>query len=82
VTLPTEHAVLSGQRADRDETQAIRAALLTLSEHERQVIELAYFDGWTQGEIADMLKLSLDTIKSHAPDGLRKLRDALLDQLP
>jgi RNA polymerase sigma-70 factor (ECF subfamily) len=67
--------------ADAREAQAIRAAVQALPEDERRIIELAYFGGWTQNEIADMLKLPLDTVKSSARDGLLKLRDALLSQL-
>jgi RNA polymerase sigma-70 factor (ECF subfamily) len=78
---PSTEIDLSSGQADIRETQAIQTAVRTLSEDERLIIELAYFDGWTQGEIADMLKLSLDTVKSRARDGLLKLRDALLSQL-
>jgi RNA polymerase sigma-70 factor (ECF subfamily) len=72
---------LSTGQADIHETQPVQTALRTLPQDERQVIELAYFDGWTQDEIAATLKLPLDTIKSRARDGLLKLRDALLSQL-
>jgi len=65
----------------RDEAQSIRDALQGLAEDQRQIIELAYYGGRTQGEIAAMLKLPLATVKSRARLGLLTLRDALLSQL-
>ena len=65
----------------RDEAQSIRDALQGLAEDQRQIIELAYYGGRTQGEIAEMLKLPLATVKSRARLGLLNLRDALLSQL-
>ena len=73
--------VTSAQAYARDETQAIRGALQGLPEDQRRVIELAFYGGWTQGEIAEMLKLPLGTVKSRARLGLLKLRDALVSQL-
>lgn len=84
-------AILLPQRAARtvpkeqsdagDEARSIRDALQGLPEDQRQIIELAYYGGRTQGEIAEMLKLPLATVKSRARLGLLKLRDALLSQL-
>jgi len=65
----------------RDEAQSMRDALQGLAEDQRQIIELAYYGGRTQGEIAEMLKLPLGTVKSRARLGLLTLRDALLSQL-
>jgi len=73
--------VTSAQAHARDETQTIRGALQGLPEDQRRVIELAFYGGWTQGEIAEMLKLPLGTVKSRARLGLLKLRDALVSQL-
>jgi len=65
----------------RDEARSIRDALQGLPEDQRQIVELAYYGGRTQGEIAEMLKLPLATVKSRARLGLLNLRDALLSQL-
>jgi len=78
---PTSSDVTSAQAYARDETQTIRGALQELPEDQRRVIELAFYGGWTQGEIAEMLKLPLGTVKSRARLGLLKLRDALVSQL-
>jgi RNA polymerase sigma-70 factor (ECF subfamily) len=55
----------------------IRGALDELPDEQRQVIELAYFGGFTHIEIASMLDLPLGTIKGRMRLGLHKLRGQL-----
>ncbi len=73
-----------GERTDaevlrRDEAQQVRSALGDLPSDQRQVIELAYFGGFSHSQIADMLKLPAGTVKGRMRLGLSKLRIALGD---
>lgn len=55
----------------------VRTAITTLSAEQREVLELAYFGGMTQREIADRLEVPLGTVKSRTITGLRRLRAEL-----
>ena len=58
----------------------VREALQRLSKEQRQVIELAYFQGLTHTEIAEQYKLPLGTVKARMRLGLLRLK-YLLAQL-
>ena len=58
----------------RDEASVVRGLLGRLPSEQRQVIELAYFSGFTHTEIADMLNLPVGTVKGRMRLGLTKLR--------
>jgi RNA polymerase sigma-70 factor (ECF subfamily) len=60
-----------------DEAQEIRDALQTLPAEQCRVIELAYFGGFTQTEIADMLETPIGTVKGRMRLGLEKMRAQL-----
>jgi RNA polymerase sigma-70 factor (ECF subfamily) len=62
------------QRLDAD---SVRAAMLTLSGVQREAIELAYFGGLTQQEIAARTGAPLGTVKSRVRLGLLQLRASL-----
>jgi RNA polymerase sigma-70 factor (ECF subfamily) len=52
----------------------VRSAVQKLGKDQREVIELAYFGGLTQNEIADRLHQPLGTIKARIRRGMIKLR--------
>lgn len=55
----------------------VRSALGTLPPEQRQVLELAYFGGYTQVRIAEELVIPLGTVKTRTLAAMRKLRRAL-----
>jgi RNA polymerase sigma-70 factor (ECF subfamily) len=59
------------------ERDDIRAALGRLPAEQRQTIELAYFGGYTQSEISDLMKVPLGTVKGRTRIALGKLREEL-----
>jgi RNA polymerase sigma-70 factor (ECF subfamily) len=61
------------------ERERVRAAIEQLSEEQKQVLALAYFQGLTQSQIADSLDLPLGTVKTRIRLGMQKLRDLLQD---
>ncbi|HKE00334.1 MAG TPA: sigma-70 family RNA polymerase sigma factor, partial [Planctomycetota bacterium] len=68
---PLEFASLDEARA-----QIVRA-LGSLPDVEREVLELAYFGGLSQSEIAERTGAPLGTVKGRARNGLRRLRESL-----
>ena len=46
---------------------------------QREVIKLAYFEGYTQREIAELKEIPLGTVKGRIRIGMAKLRSLLLD---
>jgi RNA polymerase sigma-70 factor (ECF subfamily) len=71
---PDERA-LAGEQAFR-----VHAAVDTLPGHEREVIELAYYDGLSQSEIATRLGTPLGTVKTRTRRALAHLATCLADE--
>jgi RNA polymerase sigma-70 factor (ECF subfamily) len=65
---------------DLTEGDAVRRALASLADAEREVIELAYFGGHTYREVAVLLEQPEGTVKSRIRSGLLRLRAALIDE--
>jgi RNA polymerase sigma-70 factor (ECF subfamily) len=78
-----------GEDAGADETvwlrmerDRVRSAMRQLTDQQREAIELAYFGGFTQSELAEKLGQPLGTIKSRMFSGLARLRELLDDASP
>jgi len=72
----------SGPSADTsatasDQATAVRAAVATLPADQQRALELAFFSGLTQEEIAARLRTPLGTVKARIRRGLLKLREQL-----
>lgn len=65
---------LGGARRD-----AVRAALLELSERQREVLVLRHYLDWSEAQIADALGISPGSVKAHAHRGSAALRELLGD---
>ena len=72
----------SSDEAVSHETRAIvRSAVIQLSDDQRRAIELAFFSGLTQFEIAQQLDEPLGTVKARIRRGMIKLRQIIAPKL-
>lgn len=60
-----------------ERSRRTREAMETLTEEQREVVELAFFDGLSHTQIAEALSLPLGTVKTRIRQGLIRMRDAL-----
>lgn len=61
----------------KERAALVKDALQYLSSNQRQVLELSYFEGLSQAEIAKRLNIPLGTVKTHSRRGLLQLRKNL-----
>jgi RNA polymerase sigma-70 factor (ECF subfamily) len=77
----TEHPALFAdmekELLNSDRVRRVRGALEKLSENQRAVIELAYFEGLSQSEMAERMRQPLGTVKTWVRTALQSLREEL-----
>jgi RNA polymerase sigma-70 factor (ECF subfamily) len=59
----------------------VHVAVDSLPDREREVIELAYFSGLAQSEIAEQLELPLGTVKTRTRSGLQRMAPMLREEV-
>lgn len=74
-----EHDVTAAAVETSMEAKRVRLALESLSPVQRQVLELAYFEGHTHAEVAAMIGVPVGTAKTRIRDGLIRLRGLMSD---
>jgi RNA polymerase sigma-70 factor (ECF subfamily) len=77
-TLTDQQQNVEQSTIETERRRLITSALADLPTDQREVIELAYFGGLSQREIAEYLQSPLGTIKTRIRLGLQKLKQTLL----
>jgi RNA polymerase sigma-70 factor, ECF subfamily len=74
---PSLYMDLEKEVLNSDRTRHLREAMEKLTPNQRSAIELAYFEGLSQTEIAERLGQPLGTVKTWVRMALKNLREAL-----
>ncbi|MFD6896646.1 ECF RNA polymerase sigma factor SigK [Rhodococcus sp. NPDC060086] len=73
----TEFDSVSDEALRRDDTRQVLDCLGSLTDLQRQSVELAYYSGLTYREVSERLSATLPTVKSRIRDGLIRLKNCL-----
>jgi len=74
---PSQYADFERQIMNVDRARLLREAFVKLTPNQRIVIELAYYEGLSQSEMAARLKQPLGTVKTLVRSALKRLREHL-----
>jgi RNA polymerase sigma-70 factor, ECF subfamily len=74
---PVDHDQTSEAAHASLDAARVRGAVATLTDVQRQALELTYFGGYTHTEVATLLDVPLGTAKTRIRDGLIRLRDLM-----
>ena len=74
---PLEAADLWTEVSNHLDREALDQALAQIPDEQRETIEMAYFEGYTQREIAELRLVPLGTVKGRIRIGMEKLREIL-----
>lgn len=77
---PDEMADAVDDAIASEQGELVRSALAELPEEQQNVLSLAYFEGFTQSEIAKRLDAPLGTVKTRMRSGMMKMRESLSAQ--
>jgi RNA polymerase sigma-70 factor (ECF subfamily) len=69
--LPFEQVAFAERR------EVVQQALHAIPANQRQILEMLYYQGFSQSEVAQQLNLPLGTVKTRSRQGLLKLRQLL-----
>jgi RNA polymerase sigma-70 factor, ECF subfamily len=76
-SIDTPYDAVADEVAGRLERQQVRRCLDSLTELQRQAVTLAYYQGNSYPQVAELVGASLTTVKARMRDGLSRLRDCL-----
>lgn len=76
---PSLFCDFSDQALSLDRARRLKGAFEKLNDNQRKVIELAYFEGLSQTEMAEQMKQPLGTVKTWVRSALKILRDELTE---
>lgn len=76
-SIDTPYDAVADEVAGRLERQQVRRCLDGLTHLQQQAVTLAYYQGHSYREVADLLHIPLPTVKTRMRDGLIRLRDCL-----